>query len=442
MKKKIILSCSVVMVSFLLGAHSHLSAETMEGLDEDTVNVIITDNSTSSSEISHSSDATSPSSSETISSNQSQLPSESTSEEASSEEEINTVPSVDEASKISDSSSKDTTTAQQKATSEKKEYITVYRLYNKRNMEHLYTTDKNEMTTLLKIMNSDWKYEGGAWMSPKTAGASVYRVYNPKSGEHLYTKDGYEAKVLSSKHGWKNEGRKFFSDNSGISVYRLFNAQAGIGAHFVTRDAYEKKVLTSKGWKYEGIAWKSSNTPLVVDYTPPKTPVPPKPHAKSPVYFSQLNSRWSRVPLNNSTVGVSGCVPTSLAMIFKGSYGMNVDPGTAAIRANGISHQSFGLSGKDLLNTVKAYGRSVEQISSQNRAITLLKSGYPLVFYINVGIGHAVVVYGYNNGTVNVFDPYNRQFYPSGRASLTSIWNKPSADPMDWDAGRPVFAVK
>ncbi len=442
MKKKIILSCSVVMISFLLGAHSHLSAETLGIQSEEVPNINISDESSGSSEMQQSSDDTTTSSSETRGSEQGQILEEDTSEEASSKEEISTRPSTGESSKIPDSTNKDNTKTQQKVTTEKKEHITVYRLYNKRNMEHLYTTDKNEMTTLLKIMNSDWKYEGGTWMSPKTAGTSVYRVYNPKSGEHLYTKDSYEAKVLSSKYSWKNEGRKFFSDNSGISVYRLFNPQAGIGAHFVTRDAYEKKVLLSKGWKYEGIAWKSSNTPLVVDYTPPKTPTTPKPYIKSPVYFSQLNSRWSNVPLNNSRVGISGCVPTSLAMVFKGSYGMNVDPGTVAIRADGISHQSFGLSGKDLLNTVKAYGHSVEQISNKNRAITLLKSGYPLVFYINVGIGHAVVVYGYNNGTVNVFDPYNRQFYPSGRASLTSIWNKPSADPMDWDAGRPVFAVK
>lgn len=344
------------------------------------------------------------------------------------------------------SQSQPSTTEQEKPKEQtvkvKKTYITVYRLYNTRNKEHLYTTDKNEMTVLLKIYNSDWKYEGPAWMSPNSTGSKVYRVYNPRSGEHLYTKDSYEAKILSSKFGWRNEGKKFYSDTKGLSVYRLFNSAAGIGAHFVTRDAYEKNSLASRGWKYEGVAWKSSNTSLINDYTPPQTPRPPKPHAKRPTYYSQLDARWANVRLNDSLVKVSGCVPTSLAMVFRGSYRMNVDPGTVAKKADVISKHSFGLSGKDLINTAKAYGHSVEQINNKSRAITLLKAGYPLVFYINVGIGHAVVTYGYNNGIVEVFDPYNRQFYPSGRASLSSIWNKPSADTMDWDAGRPVFAIK
>ena len=73
---------------------------------------------------------------------------------------------------------------------------------------------------------------------------------------------------------------------------------------------------------------------------------------------------------------------------------------------------------------------------------SLLKAGYPLVFYINVGIGHAVVVSDYNNGLVNVNDPYGKLFYPTGKTSLNELWGRPSQDAMDWNAGRPVFAVK
>ena len=70
-----------------------------------------------------------------------------------------------------------------------------------------------------------------------------------------------------------------------------------------------------------------------------------------------------------------------------------------------------------MINTAKAYGRSVEVISNINRAETLLRAGYPLIFYINVGIGHAVVVSDYDNtnGRVNINDPYGKLFYPSGK---------------------------
>ncbi len=168
----------------------------------------------------------------------------------------------------------------------------------------------------------------------------------------------------------------------------------------------------------------------------------PQPHAKQPVYYSQLDNRWRGIKLNSSNVGVSGCVATSLAMVLRGSYGVNVDPGFVALKADRISREYFGLSGTDLINTSKAYGHNVEVVGNQNRAMDLLKAGYPIIFYINVGVGHAVVAYGYDNGTVSVNDPYGRQFYPSGKTTLSELWGRPSRDSMDWNAGRPVFAIK
>ncbi|MCL2681134.1 MAG: hypothetical protein FWE43_01410 [Streptococcaceae bacterium] len=131
----------------------------------------------------------------------------------------------------------------------------VYRLYNKNNKEHLYSTDLNEAVHLPELAH-DWQYESQAWDSPDS-GDTVYRVYNPQSGEHLNTKDANEVKVLTTKYKWKNEGRNFYSGNAstGKPVYRLFNPAAGVGAHFVTMDAHEKSVLVTRGWKYEGISF-------------------------------------------------------------------------------------------------------------------------------------------------------------------------------------------
>lgn len=173
-------------------------------------------------------------------------------------------------------------------------------------------------------------------------------------------------------------------------------------------------------------------------------PPAPQPYAAQPTYYSQLDARWKNIRLNNFNVGISGCVPTSLSMVFRGSYGMNVDPGIVALKADTISRESFGLSGQDLINTSKAYGKGVEVISNINRAATLLRTGYPLIFYIDVGVGHAVVVSDYDpgNGQVSVNDPYGRVFYPSGKTTLSELWGRPSRDGMDWNAGRPVFAIK
>lgn len=160
-----------------------------------------------------------------------------------------------------------------------------------------------------------------------------------------------------------------------------------------------------------------------------------------PTYFSQLDSRWSKNKFNSSTIGPTGCVPTSLAMILHGSYGMNLSPADVAKRMDGFSPWAIGASGKDIVVTAKSYGRSVEQISSQSRAQLLLSQGIPLIMIENVGIDPAVTVYGYNNGKTEVFDPYNKMFF-QGWNSLNYMWNKVGTDSVDWDAGRPVFAIR
>lgn len=137
--------------------------------------------------------------------------------------------------------------------------VDVYRLYNKKSKEHLYTSDSYEYKRLPEVAK-DWVREGVNFKAYKKSDSTtkpVYRVYNPKSGEHLNTVDSNEVKTLVKK-GWKSEGTAFYGPKSGGKpVYRLFNAKAGIGAHFMTADAYEKNVLTKapKEWKYEGVAW-------------------------------------------------------------------------------------------------------------------------------------------------------------------------------------------
>ena len=160
-----------------------------------------------------------------------------------------------------------------------------------------------------------------------------------------------------------------------------------------------------------------------------------------PTYFSQLDGRWASNTFNGSTIGPSGCVPTSLAMILNGCYNMNVLLPDVAKTMEKYTHRAIGASGRDIINTANAYGRNVEQISSQQRAIELLKSGISLIMLEDVGIGHAVVVTGYDNGSVEVLDPFNHSFY-NGRYDFSYLWATPSKDAMDWDAGRPVFAIK
>ena len=165
-------------------------------------------------------------------------------------------------------------------------------------------------------------------------------------------------------------------------------------------------------------------------------------HANQPVYFSQLDSRWANHPFNDYTMGPAGCVPTSIAMVLNGSYGIPVNPDNVRAVMNNISTSSYGATGIDLVNTVHYYGRQVEQINTVARTAQLLQQGVPVIFYVNVanGIGHAIATYDYSNGATQVYDPYSR-YYFNGWYDLNYLSNTLSRDPADWNAGRPVFAI-
>ena len=85
------------------------------------------------------------------------------------------------------------------------------------------------------------------------APAPVYRLYQPDLKVHLYTKDTNEYKVLATR-GWKQEGVAYRSFGS-VPVYRLYHA--GIRKHLYTKDANEYKVLATRGWLQEGVSWYS-----------------------------------------------------------------------------------------------------------------------------------------------------------------------------------------
>jgi hypothetical protein len=321
----------------------------------------------------------------------------------------------------------------------------IYRLYNRNSGEHFYTASAYEAQ---KVIMADWDYEGIGWYAPAEVGLPVYRLYNPNAGDHHYTVDGNEKNFLISR-GWHYEGTGWNSEsksNQAILLYRAYNPNAKSGSHNYTVNGNEQNQLVKAGWSNEGIAWygsgvkpeKTEDAALQALY---QQVLSSRPKFPKPEYYSQLDGRWSGVRFNSSTVGPSGCVPTSLAMILKGSFKLNVTPADVAIRMDGYSQWTIGASGRDIIATANSYGRQVEVVTTQARAADLLKQGYPLIWLENVGIGHAVVSYGNSNGKTEVLDPYNRSFF-NGWYGIDYLWSRPSADPMDWDAGRPVFAIK
>lgn len=158
---------------------------------------------------------------------------------------------------------------------------TVYRLYNRDNGEHLYTTDANEKNVL--YTQHGWGYEGEAWYSPDAGqGTPVYRLYNAGLQNHLYTIDTNEVRVLTSKHGWTmdNNGKPVFYSGGNAKIYRVYNRELR-GLHHWTTDTNEYNVLPRHGWQQEGIKLKALRVgkPIQTKYhnapQPPAQPAPP-----------------------------------------------------------------------------------------------------------------------------------------------------------------------
>lgn len=129
----------------------------------------------------------------------------------------------------------------------------LYRIYNPKSGEHLYTKSMYEVKSLSQ---NGWNYEGVTSQQP-ASGDNVYRCYNPNSSEHLYTTSSYERDSLV-KAGWKYEQIAFHSDTAKhTAIYRLFNPNAPQSkpSHVYTTSAYERDSLVKAGWRYEKISW-------------------------------------------------------------------------------------------------------------------------------------------------------------------------------------------
>ena len=140
----------------------------------------------------------------------------------------------------------------------------VYRLFNPRNGEHLYTTSLLEATTIAS--QQGWQWEGVGFTASSSKGQAVWRLYERASGLHLWTTDANERKVLLGKgKAWDDEGTAWYSAGA-YRMTRLYNPAAG--QHLYTRDANEASVLTNEqGWTLEAGAgtW---NTGSASDYVP------------------------------------------------------------------------------------------------------------------------------------------------------------------------------
>lgn len=133
----------------------------------------------------------------------------------------------------------------------------IYRMYNTRTSEHLYTTSVAEYGMCGKGAYVDWRAEGIAWYAPVVSTTPVYRLYNLVSGDHHYTNNSLEKRTLLASGDWRDEGTAFYSDDAQrVALYRLYNRGLRRGQHHYTASENERDVLVDNhGWSDEGIGF-------------------------------------------------------------------------------------------------------------------------------------------------------------------------------------------
>jgi hypothetical protein len=320
--------------------------------------------------------------------------------------------------------------------------IPMYRLYNPYSGEHLYTKNKQENDNIIKI---GWIAEGIGWYSPETSNTPVYRLYNPNSSDHHYTMNKEENDWLV-KLGWVAEGIGWYSDdNKTVPVYRQFNPNVSIGTHNYTTSKNENDWLASLGWVPEGTCWYAtagSDSPEI-----PQTDVKKVVKPVTPPFYSQIDNRWAGMVYGRYDMRTTACGVCTMAMIISARTGKSVLPPEVAdyLYSVGLYNGSIpGTNGASFLTAGKKYGLLGEGIGSYDALVDVLRQGKLVAMqvvgepFVNPGASHAMVIYGYENGTVNVLDPLGGKC--NGKYSAADIWNHRSDVSTDLDQGVPGFA--
>lgn len=139
--------------------------------------------------------------------------------------------------------------------------VPIYRLYSPTFNRHHYC-DEYEANYLLTNYPEVWTLEAAAFYAYRNADngtAPVYRLYNERLREHLFTMDANEKDTLVNtyENSWKFEGVAFYVDpepaDGTVPVWRLYSDD--LQTHLLTTDVNEKERLLTDGWHDEGVAY-------------------------------------------------------------------------------------------------------------------------------------------------------------------------------------------
>ncbi|CDO18300.1 Putative cell surface protein [Streptococcus gallolyticus] len=158
-------------------------------------------------------------------------------------------------------------------------------------------------------------------------------------------------------------------------------------------------------------------------------------------YYNQRDGRWGGTRYGYYTLASTGCVPTSLAMVFSSLTNTEVLPTTVAsyLYNNTVEFNrgTEGTTGNGILIASRQWGLTPTIINSSAALTSTLKEGHHVVAAVQqdkfspwgYGTSHEIVLKGYSNGNAYVSDPYNSS--NNGWYPIASLWNEQSTQSVD-----------
>ena len=150
-------------------------------------------------------------------------------------------------------------------------------------------------------------------------------------------------------------------------------------------------------------------------------------------YYRQRDPRWASKVYGLSNLDKTGCVPTSLAMVFNSLSGKEVLPTTVADylynNTDQFNKQWTGTGAVGILKAVDHWGYTATPLPSLSAVATALQEGYHVMAAVQNDIfvrngSHELVLKGYNNGKTYVSDPYTPML--SGWYPISQLWSEQS----------------
>ena len=244
--------------------------------------------------------------------------------------------------------------------------------------------------------------------------------------------------IINDELGWqkRNGGNWYYYEKDGSLARNKW-----VGDYWLGADGK----MAKSAWVDNGRYYVDSSGKWVPNYAKADKNTPA---LNMPQYY-QGDWRWAHKRYGLGTMVQSGCVPTSLAMVFNG-LGQKVLPTAVADtiynNTNEMNVSGLGTSGKGAVYAINAYGYKHTVITTREQLIAALQSGKPVFATVGNGIfakgrlTHAIILSGYSNGKTKAMDPDSS--YNTGKwYDINTIWNQRSTDPYDTNIGGSFVAI-